>query len=234
MIEVPEILDRAAGYDAFGPNVFARRARWYLEGRSDVERTSDVSEEILRLLPSPARPEEVATFVRQLFPEMIPPIMEPVTHYLRRRSAGEPGEAYLTPVAAHWLLEVAVEAKALDLLPELIAAVGPLLGFACVAGGPSPEMSCPARLLGTASFLLGRPDEARRYYAQALEVCEKVRFRPEIALIRLDLAELLLEHYPDERAAAIEHLDFAISEFQEMKMQPSLERALRHRGLLKA
>jgi hypothetical protein len=61
-----------------------------------------------------------------------------------------------------------------------------------------------------------------------------MRFRPEIALIRLDLAELLLEHYPDERAAAIEHLDFAIAEFREMKMQPSLERALRHRGLLKA
>jgi hypothetical protein len=34
--------------------------------------------------------------------------------------------------------------------------------------------------------------------------------------------------------AAIEHLDFAIGEFREMKMQPSLERALRHRGLLKA
>ena len=62
----------------------------------------------------------------------------------------------------------------------------------------------------------------------------RLRFRPEIALIRLDLAELLLEHYPDERGAAIEHLDFAISEFREMKMQPSLERALRHRELLKA
>ena len=60
------------------------------------------------------------------------------------------------------------------------------------------------------------------------------RFRPEIALIRLGLAELLLEHYPDERGAAIEHLDFAIAELREMKMQPALERALRHRGLLKA
>ena len=68
----------------------------------------------------------------------------------------------------------------------------------------------------------------------ALEVCTKVRFRPEIALTRLGLAELLLDHYPDERPAAIEHLDFAIAEFGEMKMQPSLERALRHRELLKA
>ena len=35
-------------------------------------------------------------------------------------------------------------------------------------------------------------------------------------------------------AEALEHLDFAIAEFQDMKMQPSLERALRHRELLKA
>jgi hypothetical protein len=35
-------------------------------------------------------------------------------------------------------------------------------------------------------------------------------------------------------AEAIEHLDFAISEFRELKMQPSLERALRHRRLLRA
>jgi hypothetical protein len=90
------------------------------------------------------------------------------------------------------------------------------------------------RLLGEPSVCLEEPDAARDYYAQAIEVCEKVLFRPEIALIRLDVAELLLEHYPDERKAAIEHLDFAISEFRDMKMQPSLERALRHRGLLKA
>ena len=51
---------------------------------------------------------------------------------------------------------------------------------------------------------------------------------------RLQLAELLLEHYPDERAEAMEHLDFAINEFREMKMQPSLERALRHKEILGA
>ena len=61
-----------------------------------------------------------------------------------------------------------------------------------------------------------------------------MRFRPEVALTRLQLAELLLEHYPEQQAEAKEHLDFAIGEFREMKMQPSLERALRHRRLLKA
>jgi hypothetical protein len=43
------------------------------------------------------------------------------------------------------------------------------------------------------------------------------------------LAELLLEHYPKEKADALEHIDFVIKEFGEMKMQPSLERALKLR-----
>ena len=38
----------------------------------------------------------------------------------------------------------------------------------------------------------------------------------------------------EERAEALEHLDFAIGEFRDMKMQPSLERALSHRDILKA
>lgn len=49
-----------------------------------------------------------------------------------------------------------------------------------------------------------------------------------------DHAQQALTFDPDERAEALEHLDFAIAEFQEMKMQPSLERALRHRDILKA
>lgn len=61
-----------------------------------------------------------------------------------------------------------------------------------------------------------------------------MRFRPELALDRLQLAELLLEHYPDEKSEALEHLDFATKEFREMKMQPSLERALRQKKILKA
>jgi tetratricopeptide (TPR) repeat protein len=91
-----------------------------------------------------------------------------------------------------------------------------------------------ARLLGDGTALLGQPDRARGYYEQALEVCARVRFRPEIALTRLHLAELLLQHYPEEQADAVAHLDFVIDEFRAMKMQPALERALRHKGLLHA
>jgi len=33
------------------------------------------------------------------------------------------------------------------------------------------------------------------------------------------------DHYPDERTEAIDHLDFAIDQFREMKMAPSVGRA---------
>jgi DNA-binding CsgD family transcriptional regulator len=81
------------------------------------------------------------------------------------------------------------------------------------------------RLLGEAAVLVGRPDDALGYYRQALEVCQTVRFRPEIALIRLDLAELLLDRYSQHRSEAVGHLNFAIAELQAMHMRPALERA---------
>ena len=94
--------------------------------------------------------------------------------------------------------------------------------------------TCIPRHLGGAAALLGKYDEARNYYNEAIKVCTEMPFRPELALSKLQLAELLLEHYPDEKKEALEHLDFAIKEFREMKMQPSLERALRHKDILKA
>jgi tetratricopeptide (TPR) repeat protein len=91
-----------------------------------------------------------------------------------------------------------------------------------------------ARQLGAAATMLGKHDEVRQHYLEAVRVCTAMRYRPELALSRLQLAELLLDHYPEEKKTALEHLDFAIKEFREMKMQPSLERALRHKDILKA
>jgi class 3 adenylate cyclase/tetratricopeptide (TPR) repeat protein len=96
------------------------------------------------------------------------------------------------------------------------------------------DLTCPSRHLGAAAALLGRPEEARAYFLEAMDMATRLKFRPEIALTRLELAGLLLAHYPDEEAEAVEHLDFAISELREMKIQPSLERALKHRETLKA
>jgi eukaryotic-like serine/threonine-protein kinase len=88
--------------------------------------------------------------------------------------------------------------------------------------------------LGDASAVLGDPRGALSHYERTLEVCTRVRFRPEAATIHLHQAEVLLQHFPEEQAKAQEHLDFAIEEFRAMNMQPSLERALRHKGLLHA
>jgi hypothetical protein len=35
-------------------------------------------------------------------------------------------------------------------------------------------------------------------------------------------------------SSGLEHVDFAVNEFREMKMQPILERALRHKEILGA
>src|SRR5437660_928077 len=64
------------------------------------------------------------------------------------------------------------------------------------------------RLLGEAAAMLGRPDEAQTYYQRALSLCHKVRFRPEIALLHFDMAELLSDNDPQKRAEALEHMRF--------------------------
>jgi len=94
--------------------------------------------------------------------------------------------------------------------------------------------TCVIRLLGGAASLLERYDDAKKHYQEAIKACTEMRYRPEIALSRLELAELILDHYPEQKAEALEHLNFAIKEFREMKMQPSLERTLRRKDILKA
>ncbi len=48
-----------------------------------------------------------------------------------------------------------------------------------------------------------------------------------IALTRLQPAKHLLERCADDKPDAIDHVNFAIGEFREMKIQPSLEKALK-------
>ena len=87
-----------------------------------------------------------------------------------------------------------------------------------------------ARLLGQVADLSGEWDRAQEYFHKALEVSINMRDRPETALSRLDMAELLLSHYPGQRDEAMEHLGLAIAEFRDMKMQPSLDRAIALKG----
>ena len=87
--------------------------------------------------------------------------------------------------------------------------------------------SSVSRQLGEAELLLDDPAAARAHLATALDVAARVGDRPETALTRLAIARTLFEHYPEERAEAAEHLNFALGEFRAMKMQPALEEAMR-------
>jgi hypothetical protein len=49
----------------------------------------------------------------------------------------------------------------------------------------------------------------------------KIHFRPELALTHVNLAELVLQEEHDAaRSDALDHLDIAIPELQDMQMQP--------------
>ncbi|HZU78196.1 MAG TPA: AAA family ATPase, partial [Dehalococcoidia bacterium] len=85
--------------------------------------------------------------------------------------------------------------------------------------------ACPGRLLGEAAALNGDKPLARGHYERALRAAQKLPMRPEIALIRLDLAELLAEGDEAEHAEAREHLAFCIPEFEAMGMAPALQKA---------
>jgi DNA-binding CsgD family transcriptional regulator len=101
--------------------------------------------------------------------------------------------------------------------------------LACVAhlNGDTLLLGSFARHLGDAAALAGDSTAARGYYAQALESAGKIRFRPELALTHLRLADLLLKEAEDAaQSAALEHLESTIPELRDMKMQPALERAL--------
>jgi DNA-binding CsgD family transcriptional regulator len=119
----------------------------------------------------------------------------------------------------------------------------PLLAPAASIVSTQMDVACVARHLGAAAALLGDYQQARSYYEQALRVCEQVRFRPEIALSHLQLAELPLDGRASGRQAphrgrrrqsevdalkheASAHLDFAVAELRLMGMRPALDRAL--------
>jgi DNA-binding CsgD family transcriptional regulator len=101
--------------------------------------------------------------------------------------------------------------------------------LACAAhlSGDFIAYTCVGRHLGDAAALAGDRVAARLYYLQALDAAGKIRFRPELALTHLRLAELLLQEEDDAaRSEALDHLDIAIPELRDMQMRPWLERAL--------
>jgi len=120
------------------------------------------------------------------------------------------------------ILEASVLCGDRDMADALVSRLAPL---ASRVHGNFPVVSY-GRLLGEAAAMLGQSDRARDLYSQAMRICERIRFRPELALIQLDLAELLYPHFPEEQSEGLVRLGIATAELRAMGMQPGLERAL--------
>lgn len=119
-------------------------------------------------------------------------------------------------------LEAAVLLDAVDIAAQLTMDIGePPMPLGYGAGFTSPS-----RHIAAAAALSGDFSTARERYRRAADECTAIPHRPEAALARLGLAEVLADHFPDEQAEAAQHLETAIAEFRAMKMQPSLEKAL--------
>jgi DNA-binding NarL/FixJ family response regulator len=132
-------------------------------------------------------------------------------------------DAELRIAALVMLLQAAIVVEdrgASQALAARVASVAHLIGETGI-------YTCVARHLADAAALAGDRAVARAYYMQALDSASKTRFRPELALSHLGLAELLLEgENHDTWSEALEHVNLAIPELQDMHMQPALERAL--------
>jgi transcriptional regulator with XRE-family HTH domain len=130
--------------------------------------------------------------------------------FLQSRTIGQPGDETSLPILVA-LLEAAVllnDATAARRIMEPLSVAAHLV---CVDN----TMTVVARHLGAAMALLGDISKAVTYTRQAIQVAEKVRFRPELALARLQLAEL--------RSSAPQAS--LLAELESMHMQPALARA---------
>jgi DNA-binding CsgD family transcriptional regulator len=120
-------------------------------------------------------------------------------------------------------LEWALLSQEREIAARFVKRLAPV-GHLAMVHGFTP---CVARLFGQHWIQTGDPTRARAAFEQAVAVCERMRCRPELVLARLDLAELLLSHFPLERRQALENLQFVRTEARSMNMQPTLERAAR-------
>jgi hypothetical protein len=102
------------------------------------------------------------------------------------------GELPISPFDYNWRCSEQDHAAAAELANRLVPVAH--LAMVDVFGG------CVARLVGGAARLNGDVDGARAAFEQAVAVCQRVRFRPEMTLARVDLAEVRLGHFPADRA----------------------------------
>jgi DNA-binding CsgD family transcriptional regulator len=123
------------------------------------------------------------------------------------------------------LLQAAIVVRHQKAALSLRARLAPVAHLA--AGMPRSAYTCIARQLGDAAALAGERETAHACYIQAMESAGKIHYRPELALTHLRLAELLFEDADGAaQSEALEHLNIAVPELRDMKMQPALKRGL--------
>jgi class 3 adenylate cyclase len=128
---------------------------------------------------------------------------------------------------------------AMSLLGEAIALIGdtqragrvyeqllPYEGLVIVVGRGATSAGPVDRVLGLLAKILGRDDDAQRHLEHGLEIATRMGDRPMTALIRLELAELILER---DRARALELLAEVLGQAREMGTRWIADRALRDR-----
>ena len=165
--------ERGLPYARVGAALASVRALLYLGRAGDALPLSSTPEPRALILAHAGRAAEVADQLERLV--------------LTRPGIGS-GEDE-TPV---WrdvmLLEAAVVVEHRDAARLLLRQVAGGGSVTVTTGAFCP--TCIARHLGAAAALLGDREAAQAYYAQALEVAGSIRFRPEVALTRLAMAEL--------------------------------------------
>jgi len=129
------------------------------------------------------------------------------------------------------LLEAAVAIKHRDACNALVPVLD---GMSWLAIPRAFNSTAPGRHLGDAAWLLGDQQGARSYYERALAASVRISNRPEMALTRLRLAELLLQGPRSERGEAKRCLDLAVPELEAMRMSPFLARARSLQGHARA
>ena len=115
---------------------------------------------------------------------------------------------------------------------EQFSALEPLQGT--MTPGLSWAMSID-RLLGLLLNTMGRLDRATGYFEDAIAICRRAVYRPELAWTNCDYADTLLQRdEPGDRSRAMSLLDEALAISTELGMRPLMERVLSRREILKA
>ena len=219
----------------------AERAGQDLNGRANA------SAVFLRLSLHLGRVEEALAFYSELRRAVsgeasdmyVPAVALCLAHLGRRDEARENlvrfmGAHPLDPDAAPLVLVQLLEAAVLVEDHARAATLSEWLAGQAARAIAGSDPTCIARHVGAARMLLGDQVSARTSYLHALEVAGRVRFRPELALIHLQLAELGLaqsaepgaaQERADRRSEALQHLNVAIPELRDMQMQPAFARA---------